>query len=301
MTSVFIPTTPKWSPDQVIHARITRPPPDEVSSKPLLILLHYWGGTASTWDRLTQPGSPTSLGAIYPTLAIDLRGWGRSDWPAEGSESTTPILDMANDVAIVLESLKEDDNAKDIFDFGIVLVGHSMGAKVALASLSTLSPEMVNLLKGLVLIAPAPPTPLVLPPEMTEQQLQAYSSVESIEWTMENVLANTEKMADSDLDMVVRDSWGGRSAAKKMWPGVGMQEDVSEVVSSALRGHSSLRASVLVGEFDVVEPKERVEAEVVRFLTANGCEVNLTTVEGVKHLIPLEGPKSIYQEIRRLF
>lgn len=58
---------------------------------------------------------------------------------------------------------------------------------------------------------------------------------------------------------------------------------------------------MIVGEFDVVEPKERVEAEVVRFLTANGCEVNLTTVEGVKHLIPLKDPKSIYQEICWLF
>jgi hypothetical protein len=56
---------------------------------------------------------------------------------------------------------------------------------------------------------------------------------------------------------------------------------------------------VLVGELDVVETKERVEAEVVQFLRRNGVEVSLTVLGGIKHLIPLEDPASIYQEVSR--
>lgn len=236
---------------------------------------------------------------MYPTLAIDLRGWGLSGWPTGASEGTSPILDMAKDIAAVLAKLSEDVSTNDLFASGIVLVGHSMGAKVALATISTLSPGMAALLKGLVLIAPAPPTALALPPELRKQQQAAYSNEASIRWTVENVLANTERLTASDVELIVRDSLGGHAAAKQSWPGPGMREDVSEAVSSVLRGCQCLRASVLVGELDVVEPSERVEAGVVRFLRGNGVEVKLKMVEGVKHLVPLEDPKSIYHEICR--
>jgi pimeloyl-ACP methyl ester carboxylesterase len=205
---------------------------------------------------------------------------------------------MAKDVATVLTKLGEDVSTKDLFDFGLILLGHSMGAKVALAAISTLPPGMVSSLRGLVLIAPAPPTALLLPPEMREQQA-AYSSEKSIRWTVKNVLANTKRLTTSDVELVFRDSLGGHAAAKKTWPGIGMREDASEIVSSALRGCRGLCVSVLVGELDVVEPRERVETEVVSFLTGNGADVKLMTLEGAKHLIPLEDPKSIYQEISR--
>jgi pimeloyl-ACP methyl ester carboxylesterase len=56
---------------------------------------------------------------------------------------------------------------------------------------------------------------------------------------------------------------------------------------------------VLVGSQDVVEPKERVETEVVEFLKASGVEVSMEIVMDAKHLIPLEEPEVLYREIRR--
>lgn len=67
--------------------------------------------------------------------------------------------------------------------------------------------------------------------EMREQQ-QSYSSEASIRWTLENVLANMEKLTAPDIEPVVRDSLAGHALAKKMRPGVGMQKNVSKVVSS---------------------------------------------------------------------
>ncbi|KAJ5153357.1 Alpha/Beta hydrolase protein [Penicillium canariense] len=281
--------------ESVIHSHITRP--IQTNSKPLLVFLHYWGGSSRTWYKLTEFDSSTSLSALYPTVAIDLRGWGQSTGPANDIDNAYSISTMATDVATLLMSLREDSDKSDLLDYGFILVGHSMGAKVALAALGVLANDLQQLLKGLVLVGPAPPSSLHLPPEIEAQG--AYESEASIRWTVDNVLANPEKLSEFDVNLVVRHSLAGNQFAKKAWPSYGMQEDISQVSRKALASQNSLRASILVGEIDVVEPKERVEAEVVNFLRQNGVEASLTIVQGVKHLIPLEDPQSIYKEVCR--
>ena len=263
------------------------------------MFLHYWGGSSRTWHKLTDFDSPTSLSTLYPTIAIDLRGWGQSSGPNEDDGKTYSINEMAGDVATTLSNLREDKAKQELLEHGFLLVGHSMGAKVALATIGWLNQDLQALLKGLVLVAPAPPTALQLPPEMKAQQLLAYESEDSVRWTVSKVLANPEKLSQSDIDLVVHDSLGGHPFAKSAWPSYGMQEDISEGVRDALSSRPGLRASVLVGELDVVETKERVEAAVVQFLRRNGAEVSLTVLEGIKHLIPLEDPASIYREVSR--
>lgn len=293
MESIFL----KISSDVSLHARISRPSTD--NQKPLLVLLHYWGGSSSTWHKLTSPGSPTSLDTTYPILAFDLRGWGQSMGPSEEHGMAYSITAMASDVALALEKLNQDASTNHLLNHGFIFVGHSMGAKVALATLSTLNENLLRELKGLVLVAPAPPTALSLPPEMKEQQKVAYETEESVRWTVKNVLANTKNLSEDDIELVVHDSLSGNNLAKKAWPTYGMAEDVSGSVRRALGiiGHAGIRASVLVGELDVVEPRERVEAEVCRILEESGVKTSLKVVESVKHLIPLECPQMIYEEI----
>ncbi|KAE8327716.1 Alpha/Beta hydrolase protein [Aspergillus sergii] len=293
MESIFL----KISSDVSLHTRISRPSTD--NQKPLLVFLHYWGGSSSTWHKLTSPDSPTSLSTTYPVLAFDLRGWGQSTGPSEERGTAYSITTMASDVALALEQLKQETSTKDLFNHGLIFIGHSMGAKITLATLSTLNANLLRELKGLVLIAPAPPTALSLPPEMKEQQKVAYETKESVRWTVENVLAEPKNLSEDDLELVVRDSLSGSKLAKEAWPTYGMAEDVSGSMRRALAiiGHAGFRASVLVGESDVVEPRERVEAEVCRFLEDNGVKTSLRVVENVKHLIPLECPEMIYEEV----
>lgn len=172
-----------------------------------------------------------------------------------------------------------------------------MGAKVALATLSLLSDDIRPLLKGFILVAPAPPTALDLPAEMKAQQQAAYESEDAIRWTIANVLATPENLTDSDTALIVQSSLGGNIVAKKAWPMYGMQEDVSQQATQALGACHGLWARIIVGELDIVEPKERVEAEVVSFLVNNKVEVTLKTVKGARHLIPLENAASIYDEV----
>ena len=287
------------SPDTKIHARITREAEDRDSSKPLLVFLHYWGGSSSTWHKITSPDSPSSVSTDYSTIAVDLRGWGQSTGPAQDDGATYSISSMAADLVYVLDQIVTQNKDHLLLRQGIVLVGHSMGAKVALATLGAMAPWMLSKVRGLVLVAPAPPTSLDLPAEMKAQQQVAYESEESVRWTVDNVLANTANLTALDIDMIVRDSLVGNPLAKKAWPLYGMQEDVSESVRKISISMVSIDVRVVVGDQDIVEPMDRVQSKVVSFLQENGCEVSMAVAKNAKHLLPLEAPEIIAQEIRR--
>ncbi|KAL2808291.1 Alpha/Beta hydrolase protein [Aspergillus granulosus] len=208
------------------------------------------------------------------------------------------ISAMAADVASVLSQLYHSPKNRDLLAHGFILVGHSMGAKVALAALSALSTHIAKLVKGIVLVAPAPPMPLVLPPDMKEQQKGAYESEETVRWTVANVLANVANLDEKDMATVVRDSLSGNQLAKHAWPSYGMAEDTSQDVKRVLGSSaSSLRVKVLAGESDFIEPKERVERGVVQFLNDAGAQVSVRIIKDVKHLIPLECPGAVYEEV----
>jgi pimeloyl-ACP methyl ester carboxylesterase len=317
-------------PDIRICVRITKPSGTRAGSpingKPLLVFLHYWGGSSSTWHKLTSPGSSTCVSEEYPNATFDLRGWGNSTGPQIDDGNSYSVTRMAEDVLYVLSELSKSADHHSLLSYGIVLVGHSMGAKVALAilglSMSRGGPSSAlfegmrgglglrgprpSKILGLILLAPAPPTSLDLPPDMKAQQQVAYESKDSVLYTLLNVLAKPANLTESDIEMVVRDSLAGDPLAKEAWPSYAMQEDLSELLK---RGFNDApwkapwlrppRVCVIVGNEDVVEPLDRVESKVISFLQENGLGVVTTVAKGVKHLLPLEAPEIIAEEIRR--
>src|SRR5262249_50901587 len=83
------------------------------TGEPALVFLHYWGGSARTWQRVLH-----WLGEQVPWGAINQRGWGGS----VATDGRYALADMADDVERVVRTL-------DLRRY--VLVGHSMGGKVA--------------------------------------------------------------------------------------------------------------------------------------------------------------------------
>jgi 3-oxoadipate enol-lactonase len=83
------------------------------SGEPALLFLHYWGGSARTWNAVML-----RLSTDFRCIAYDQRGWGQSDAPAQGYS----IQDLAFDARQILEALRLRR---------YVLIGHSMGGKVA--------------------------------------------------------------------------------------------------------------------------------------------------------------------------
>ncbi|GKZ31511.1 hypothetical protein AbraIFM66950_012207 [Aspergillus brasiliensis] len=285
------------SPSTHIHFTITKAQSSS-SSTPLLVFLHYWGGSSATWHKQTSHTSPHTLSNVYNTVAIDLRGWGRSTGPTGTSASSKDysITPMASDVASILSHLQ---GTTALLDNGVILIGHSMGAKVTLATLPKLSESQLSLIKGLVLVAPAPPTPLILPDDMSEQQRKAYDNEASVRWTVENILSSAQNIASEDMDLVVRDSLAGSTLARDGWILHGMQEDITSAldeVSARLAGRK-VKVSVLAGAEDIVENKDRVEMEVVGSLARRGFEVQFEVLHGVKHLIPLESPEGVARAV----
>jgi len=161
-----------------------------------------------------------------------------------------------------------------------------MGGKVAQLIAGR---NLVKGLKGVVLLAPAPPTPFELPSDMKKQQLTAYSSAESAECVVKSVLS-ASRLSDESIALLVEDMLKGNEFAKAAWPGYAMGEGIVEEARKI-----NVPVLVLGGEKDVVEPVERLREGVLESI--DGAE--LVMVEGSGHLLPLEAPAQVARQIER--
>jgi pimeloyl-ACP methyl ester carboxylesterase len=235
------------------------------SRGPTLVFLHYFGGSSRTWAPVIA-GLPEG----QRTLAVDFRGWGQSDRPGDGHT----LQGYADDVEAVMA-------ARGITDF--VLVGHSMGGKVA----QLMASRRPTGLRGLVLVAPATPTPLALPPEVLAGFAAVYDSRESIEGALQNMLV-AQPLPTHLHEQVVADSLGGAPAAKAAWPLSISQEDISGEVTQI-----NVPALVLSGSGDKVDPTDTLKAKLLPLLA--GAE--LKVLPGHGHLLPLEAPTEVAGQI----
>lgn len=233
---------------------------------PALVFLHYWGGSSRTWQHVVDALSPD-----YRTVAIDQRGWGKSAAPDAGYA----LSDLAGDVLAVVDSLALES---------YILVGHSMGGKAA----QLVASRRPHGLRGLVLVAPAPPTPLALPLDARQGMVHAYDSRESIVATLQQVLA-PDGLSDGDLDTVIADSLAGASPAKAAWPLATSQEDITAVVPLI-----DVPVIVISGEHDRVDPPEVLRREVLPRIP----QATLVVLPGVGHLLPLEAPADLANVIK---
>lgn len=233
---------------------------------PALVFLHYWGGSSRTWQHVVDALSPD-----YRTIAIDQRGWGKSASPPAGYA----LSDLADDALALIDALHLES---------YLLVGHSMGGKVA----QLVASRRPRGLRGLVLVAPTPPTPLALPLDARQGMVHAYDSRESIVATVQQVLA-PDGLSDRDLDTVIADSLAGASPAKAAWPLATSQEDITADVPKI-----DVPVMVISGEHDRVDPPEVL----VRELLPRIPQARLVVLPGVGHLLPLEAPADLAHVIK---
>ena len=238
------------------------------SLTPTLLFLHFWGGSSRTYSSTISHLSPK-----FHCIAVDFRGWGLSSGPAE--PTLYSVHQLATDIETLIPKL-------DVQDF--ILVGHSMGGKVA-QLISGKNP--VKGLKGVVLIAPAPPTPFELPPDMKEQQLTAYLSPESAEFVARNVLS-ASILSDETISSLVEDMLKGNKSAKAAWPEYAMGEDIVEQAEKI-----NVPVFVIGGGKDIVEPMERLREEVLGRISGAELEV----IEASGHLLPVEYPELVARNI----
>ena len=130
---------------------------------PSLVFLHYWGGSSRTWQHVTARLAPA-----FRTIAIDHRGWGRSDAPP----AAIALADLAADAA----GSHRGAEPRQLYA-GRPLDGRQGRPAHGFAPAAGLA--------GLVLVAPSPPSPMIMPAQAREIMANAYASRETVQATID--------------------------------------------------------------------------------------------------------------------
>ncbi|SDO66712.1 alpha/beta fold hydrolase [Afipia sp. GAS231] len=233
---------------------------------PALVFLHYWGGSGRTWDMAVN-----QLSELHRCVAPDLRGWGGSDRSIEDYSLNA----QADDVGAIIQSLGLTQ---------YILVGHSSGAKIA----QIFGARKPVGLKGLVLVAPSPPTPSGAPQEQKDGMLKSYQSAEGVKMALPHLTAR--QLSPELQQQVVEDSVNGTPAAKRAWPQEGMALDISNLV-----GNIDVPTTIIVGDADKVEPEPVLRRE----FGSRIKNAEFVILPGVGHLAPLEAPNELAAAITK--
>jgi len=236
------------------------------SKEPALVFLHYWGGTGRTWDLVAK-----QLSERHRCVAPDLRGWGGSDRTADSYD----LHVQADDVAAIIQSLELSQ---------YILVGQSMGGKIAQILAARRPPG----LKGLVLVAPVPPTPMGAPKEQRDAMLDSYQSSAGVDIALS--ILTSRQLSPEFRKQVTDDTLGGAPAAKRAWTQEGMTLDISSLV-----GNINVPTTVIVGDADKVESEPVLRRELASRISGT----NFIILPGVGHLSPLEAPSELATAITK--
>ncbi|MEH2183875.1 alpha/beta fold hydrolase [Nostoc sp.] len=240
---------------------------DTGSGEPSLLFLHYWGGSSRSWQQVID-----QLDSQSRCIAIDQRGWGAS----VATNGRYDLDSMADDVQVVINTLKLDR---------YVLVGHSMGGKVSQIVAKRHPPGLA----GLLLVAPAPPTPMPVPAEQRSAMLASYETHEGVLQALP-ILSGTP-LSNSLCQQVITDTLGGTSGAKQAWTNRGMIEDISDGLTSV-----TVPISVVIGDRDQVEHESALRVAFSSLLP----QTTFTVLPGVGHLSPIESPDAVASAAREL-
>lgn len=245
-------------------------------SAPLLVCLHFLGGSAREWRHVAA-----RLEGVR-CLPLDLPGF--------GDAADVPGYDVAAMADRIARRVAAERPERWF------LAGHSMGAKVALALARRAEDGEAGLagLAGLALLAGSPPSPepmgddrrakmlswIDASPEVREREARAFITA--------NVGA---PLAPPDDEAAVADVLRANPAAWKAWLESGSREDWRERI-----GRLMAPALVLSGSADGDLGPVAQERLTLPHLDAGRAAV----LEGAGHLLPLERPEAVADHLRAL-
>jgi pimeloyl-ACP methyl ester carboxylesterase len=206
----------------------------------------------------------------YQCVAPDLRGFGDSAAPATEYTLST----YADDVAELIDVLRIER---------YMLIGHSMGGKIALALAARQPPG----LEALVLVAPSPPTPEPMSNDERTHLLEGYADRVVAQETAHKLIALP--VAASVREQVIEDNLRSSYPAWVAWLEHGNREDISAIMSRVI-----VPVLVVAGANDPIMPADLLEHEVVQRI----AEARMAVVPQAGHLMPLEAPGAIAGLIR---
>jgi pimeloyl-ACP methyl ester carboxylesterase len=249
---------------------------------PLIVALHWLGGSAQTWNEV---GSLLATRG-YRFVALDLPGFGHAISNLEFAVET-----MATQVMATVRELRRQSPG------AWLLVGHSMGGKLAaiVTRAAQDNTEGLDNLTGVVLISPSPVGPEPMEESKRAEMLKslARATTDATEnetrarkFVEDNIgkLPLVESVQHRSIDDVLRMNRDAFVA----WLTSGSKEDWADRV-----GVIDVPALVLAGtEEKALGPKAQRTHTLAHFRNAT-----LSPLEGGGHLGPLERPFEIVEHI----
>jgi N-formylmaleamate deformylase len=237
-------------------------------SGPAVVIVPGITSPAGTWEFIS-----TDLAREYRVIALDIRGRGLSDKPADGFT----LDDYARDVAAVIRALELERPA---------LVGHSMGARIAAAT-ALAAPGLT----GSLVLADPPLTgpgrdPYPMPLEAFMAQLAAVNSGAGIEELGRHFPTLTQEQLE------VRAEWlptCEENAVRESWLNFHRED-----FFGLLQGLEPPVLFMYGAQSPVVT---EASLPLVRATAADG--VQIVPIAGAGHMIPWDNPADFMAETRR--
>jgi pimeloyl-ACP methyl ester carboxylesterase len=233
-------------------------------TRPTLVLLHAFGASAKAWGPVIE-----HLDGRFEIVALDLPGFG-------GAPDDLHARSIHDYAAWVEDQIAERRLA------GFVLVGWSMGAKIALAC----ALRRPKGLQGLILVAPSPPGPEPMTPKARQSERDAFKDPPAARAALKQVAG--DDFAGPRLEAAVADRMAARRSAWDFWLDVGSREDITTAVEG-------LHVPILVVTGD--EDEHLGPEAAAEHVTPKLPTVTHHVVAGSGHLIPSEAPEALAAEI----
>lgn len=239
---------------------------DQGEGAPALVFLHYFSGAAASWQWVID-----ELQTEFRCLAIDLPGFGNAPPLAEPSlESYSQFIRNA------ITHLKLNR---------VVLIGHSMGGKLALQVAADMADSG---LEQVILIAPSPATQEPMPEDERDRLLGDHHQPSTAETTVDS--ASQAILSEQQRATAIQTHIQAEDTAWRWWLLTGMNHSIAPLMAQI-----QIPVTVLASPNDPVIPFEVIRQDVVNLLPHS----QLIKVPDVGHLMPLEVPKAIARLIRQ--
>lgn len=220
-----------------------------------LIFLHYFGGGPHSWDGVAACLDDFSI------QTPDLREVGQTPTGYSALRAATDTMRLVGEM-----------------DEPFVLVGHSMGGKIAVA----IAARQPKNLRGCVLIAPSPPTPEPMDEAMRAFMLEGHGTRAGAEKIVRGAAGSPlapevgETAIQANLAYADRD-W-------RNWIEIGTREDISSVIENVV-----MPILVIAGERDSGMSAEFLRGAIVEKIP----NAQLEEIAGAGHLMPQEKPAEV--------
>jgi len=238
---------------------------DRGTGEPTLVFLHYFSGAAASWSWVMR-----SLESDFRCVALDLPGFGQAP-----PLPTATLENYSDFVGDALSALGVDR---------FVLVGHSMGAKIALQVAAS---EAFEELRQVILIAPSPPTQEPMPDEEKQRPLTRHPSEANAATTVDN--SSRLELNAEQRSLAIHTHTIADDSAWRWWLQTGMNHSIANQLAKI-----RVPVTVIASPDDPVIPFDVVQREVIERL----AQAQLVEFPGSGHLLPLEAPARLARVIR---